>query len=413
MKNPLSSLRALAQREVPVATIATVVVIAAVLATVWLPHREPVDLPLALAALGLALALLVAMQLRSLDQPLVTFGGPVSAVAVAGLMVGTGGADSHYQDVFLVIPLTSALTLPLPRVVVNGTFAFLGAASPLVLDAAGSEFAADLLVDTAVWAAATGVVYVQSARLRRLTEALQRANDFKQTMLRATSHEVRTPLTLIGGVAATLKGRGEQLDAEERRQLVDSLETNAVRLERLLNDLLDVDRLERGALEARTPVEVDLARLVGDVLTEQATPAHTVETRLEPVTAVVDAGQVERVVDNLIVNALRHTPVGSTIRATVREGAGGEAELLVEDDGPGIPDKYKGAVFEAFVQGPDQADSASPGTGLGLSLVEHFVRVNGGHVWVEDAPGGGARFCVRLPGRSQTSPGRDAAGPRP
>jgi signal transduction histidine kinase len=112
-------------------------------------------------------------------------------------------------------------------------------------------------------------------------------------------------------------------------------------------------------------------------------------------TLAVDAPKVERMLENLLSNAARHTPPDSHIWVSVTSEDGG-AMLVVEDDGPGVPDDMKEAIFEAFQRGRDAAEL--PGTGIGLSLVARFAELHGGRVWVEDRPGGGASFRIFLPG---------------
>ena len=114
-----------------------------------------------------------------------------------------------------------------------------------------------------------------------------------------------------------------------------------------------------------------------------------------PLQADIDAPKVERIVENLVVNAVRHTPAGSAIRVRL-EVEDGDLLLVVEDDGPGVADEFKEAVFETFNRGANLL-SVTPGTGIGLSLVARFAALHGGRAWVEDAPGGGASFRVRLP----------------
>ena len=115
-----------------------------------------------------------------------------------------------------------------------------------------------------------------------------------------------------------------------------------------------------------------------------------------PISAYVDAAKLERMVENLIVNAAKHTPRESSIRIRL-DADGDDLLLVVDDDGPGIPDEFKDGIFETFNRGPS-IRSATPGAGIGLSLVARFAEAHGGRSWVEDRPGGGASFRVVLPG---------------
>lgn len=123
----------------------------------------------------------------------------------------------------------------------------------------------------------------------------------------------------------------------------------------------------------------------------------------------LDAAKIERIIDNLLRNARTHTPAGTSIRVRVDGDATG-AVLTVEDDGPGVPPELRHRIFEPFAQGPHTNEIASPGTGIGLALVSKLTELHGGHVWVEQAASGGARFVVTLPavapGSARTSVSR-------
>jgi signal transduction histidine kinase len=106
-----------------------------------------------------------------------------------------------------------------------------------------------------------------------------------------------------------------------------------------------------------------------------------------------DAPKLERMVENLVVNAVRHTPDDARVTVRVRSEDGG-ALICVDDDGPGVPDDLKAAVFEPF----RKADARSPGSGIGLSLVGRFAELHAGRAWVQDRPGGGSSFRIFLPG---------------
>jgi signal transduction histidine kinase len=165
----------------------------------------------------------------------------------------------------------------------------------------------------------------------------------------------------------------------------------------LMTDLLDLDRLDRGIVEPRRfPVEVGhLARAI--VERSEALRGREVIVEDDGASSNVDAAKVERIVENLLVNAARHTDDGTRIWVRVRRDGEGVA-IAVEDDGPGVPDAFKEVIFDAFRRGPD-ADRR-PGRGIGLSLVARFAELHGGRAWVEDRPGGGAAFRVWLPDSS-------------
>lgn len=171
-------------------------------------------------------------------------------------------------------------------------------------------------------------------------------------------------------------------------------------MDRLLTDLLDLERVGRGIVEP-TKFPVDLGELVTDLVrSTEALDRRAVQIEAASVVVPLDAPKVERLVENLLANAVRHTPPACSIWVRVEPVDGG-AELAVEDDGPGVPDGLKTAIFEAFRKGIGGEDT--PGSGIGLSLVARFAELHGGRAWVEDRPGGGASFRVFLPGRAHAT----------
>jgi signal transduction histidine kinase len=225
-----------------------------------------------------------------------------------------------------------------------------------------------------------------------ITERRQ-IDQLRDTILAAVSHELRTPLTAIVGFAVTLKGR--VLDAEQRETALDTLLEQAHKLERLLGDLLDLDRLRHGFVRP-TVVDTDVARLVEQVVASHANGTHPIELNAIPAPAAVDAAKVERIVDNLVANALRHTPAGTAVHVRVEPRDGGVV-ITVDDAGPGVAGHEREAIFEPFRRGSDVG--VATGTGVGLSLVAQFAALHGGRVWVEESPAGGASFRVFLPAR--------------
>ena len=241
------------------------------------------------------------------------------------------------------------------------------------------------------------------SRGKAAAEGLQAADAMKDTFLRAVSHDLRNPLAAILGVALTLERTKFYLPRDKAIDLLDMLVEKARKLDRLLNDLLDLNRLEQGVLEPdRSPTDVRglLLRVVGEVDQLQGWP---VQVESGPVMAAIDASKVERIVENLLVNATRHTPPGTPVwvGALVR---GRDLELVVADAGPGVPPELAGSVFEPFNQG-DGDDSG--GVGIGLSLVSRFAQLHGGQAWVSERTGGGAAFHVLLP--NTVLPGTPAA----
>jgi PAS domain S-box-containing protein len=260
------------------------------------------------------------------------------------------------------------------------------------------------------WVHARGRVIVDSAgRPERMVGTSQDITDAKgleqlrENILMTVSHELRTPLTSILGFAVTLKERSAGLVETTRSEIVGHLVEQAEKLERLLSDLLDLDRLRRGPDGSDfRPVAIDA--LVREVVAGYRTDGHPVTIRAHPVTAEVDAGKLERIVENLLANALKHTPPGTDVCVRV-EPAGDDLLIAVDDRGRGIPEHEREAVFALFNR--SDADDSVPGAGIGLALVAQLAAVHGGRAWVEDNPGGGASFRVELPRRQ----GAGGAGP--
>jgi PAS domain S-box-containing protein len=232
-------------------------------------------------------------------------------------------------------------------------------------------------------------------RERQAARQLRALDEMKNTFLDAVSHELRTPLTTVIGIAKTLRQAGSSLAEEDAVDLVDRLVNNADKLDRLLTDLLDLDRLSKGIVTPQRS-RTDVAALVGRVAQEwRQRTGRRLEVTAEPVVAWVDPAKVERVVENLLTNAGRHTTPDTPVWVKVaRRGEG--VLLTVEDAGGGVPQELRDALFEPFRQGPGAAAHA-PGVGIGLSLVARFAELHGGRAWVQDRPGGGASFQVLLP----------------
>ncbi len=222
-----------------------------------------------------------------------------------------------------------------------------------------------------------------------------RTEEIRSSLLSAVSHDLRTPLAAITGAGTTLRDEHGDLSAPQRRELIDTLCEEAERLERLVANLLDMTRLEAGALEVKrewVPVE----ELVGSAL-------GRIEGRLEgrPVTtaipsdlplAPVDPVLFEHALVNLLENALKYTPPGTPIDISARL-EDGAIELEVADRGPGLPDQPE-RLFEKFVR---DAPAGTGGVGLGLPIARGVARAHGGDVVAGNRPGGGARFVLHLP----------------
>src|SRR5829696_6192846 len=242
---------------------------------------------------------------------------------------------------------------------------------------------------------ATNRLAVSLDRERAAAEHLRTLDELKSGFLQAVSHDLRTPLASVLGISLTLqRGRG-LLSPADTDDLLGRLAANARRLDRILTGLLDLDKLDRGIVELRRE-PVDLASLVAGVVSEASDElgAHPVNLELLPIQVLADAAKVERVVENLLANAARHTEPGTPI--WVRVGPlQREALLCVDDAGPGIPADQRESIFRPFQRGGGA--TYAPGSGVGLALVAQIVSLHDGQAWVEDRAGGGASFRVLLP----------------
>jgi PAS domain S-box-containing protein len=220
-------------------------------------------------------------------------------------------------------------------------------------------------------------------------------DELRDTILSTVSHELRTPLTSIVGFALTLRHRGRTLDPATYAEVVGHLAEQSQRLQKLLADLLDLDRLRLGLVQP-TFRPTDVGELVERVVHERDAGPRRIELAVGHVVAEIDAPKVERIVENLLVNAVKHTPPEATVSVRVESQDGGVL-ICVDDRGPGVAEGERDAIFQLFQRGDGVA--GVPGAGVGLSLVSQFAELHGGRAWVEENPGGGASFRVLLPAR--------------
>ncbi len=220
-------------------------------------------------------------------------------------------------------------------------------------------------------------------------ETLRRSDVVKTALLRAVSHDLRSPLTAIVASAEALASEEIHLDEIDQAALISAIREEAARLDRVVGNLLDVSRLEAGALESH-PELWSVDELVGQALDAVRADADRIVVELDPRSPPVrvDAGQIERVLANLIENALRFSPPGSPVIVRAEHGAT-ELRIHVVDRGPGITDADRAAIFQPFRRG------AGGGSGLGLAIARGFAEANGGRLWTQDDPAGG-HFVLAL-----------------
>jgi two-component system sensor histidine kinase KdpD len=219
-------------------------------------------------------------------------------------------------------------------------------------------------------------------------------------VLSATAHELRLPLSHIKGFVSTLLRPDVAWDEDTKREFLAQIERETDRLSLLVEDLMEPTTAphRRARSQQRTPRApvalvaggMDRVRgLLGSRSVEVDVPADLPMVE-------VDASAIERVIANLLHNALKYAPSDSHIRLAGR-AIDGWLELSVEDDGPGIPTRHREQIFRRFFRGPAAQASGRPGSGLGLAICLSIVSAHGGRIWADARPGGGTRFTVVLP----------------
>jgi two-component system, OmpR family, sensor histidine kinase KdpD len=226
-------------------------------------------------------------------------------------------------------------------------------------------------------------------------EELSRSDATKTAVLRSVSHDLRSPLTAIATASEMLADPGELLSGRDRDELLASIRDQARRLDRLVGNLLDLSRLEAGAaspIAELWPID----ELVGRALEALGPDADRVVVLLVDACPPVhvDAAQLERVLVNLVENALRYSSPGDAVEVRVAV-PGDEVVISVVDHGPGLASDEQESIFEPFSRG---SEAAERGSGLGLAIARGFATLNGGRLWVESRPGHGATFSLALPG---------------
>jgi two-component system sensor histidine kinase KdpD len=239
----------------------------------------------------------------------------------------------------------------------------------------------------ALLAVAVGRAELEAEALE--AEALRRSDVVKTALLRAVSHDLRSPLTAIVAGADALASEEIHLDAGDQAALVAAIREEAARLNRVVSNLLDVSRLEAGAVESH-PELWSVDELVGQAIDSVHAGADRIVVELDPDAPPVrvDAGQVERVIANLIENALRFSPPGTPVVVRAEHGAT-ELRIHVVDRGPGVAAADRNTVFQPFRRG------ATGGSGLGLAIARGFTEANGGRLWTQEDPAGG-HFVLAL-----------------
>lgn len=259
----------------------------------------------------------------------------------------------------------------------------------------------------------------QQERERRLqqaaeAEALRKLDRLKSELLSAVSHELRTPLSIVHGYAELLMLRSDAFTPEQIREIAREINRGTSLMARIVDDLLDFHRIERGQLRLERQ-QIDLVAVIRETLQTLAQQSGAERVVLEapmPVVSRADPARVSQIVANLVLNALRYAPTGPvTIRVAAQPE--GWAMIEVRDQGPGISPEVLPHVWEMFYRAPEVMNSSIVGTGIGLALVKSLVEAHGGSVEATSVPNQGATFRVYLPlGREASiSPTFDSGNP--
>jgi two-component system sensor histidine kinase/response regulator len=250
-------------------------------------------------------------------------------------------------------------------------------------------------------------------RARRLLDELEAARDelarrieelqLKKTLAQTLVHDLKSPLTAVLGNLDLLKQRG----AAELHPLIDRSQQGARRMLKMILNLLDIEELEEGRMKPASE-QVELVQLIRSAVDEAQVTAgqKRVSIEIEGAPAVwsgSDPVLVRRVLDNLLSNAVTHTPGGGRIevRAGYREEG---AEVVIGDSGPGIPEELREKVFEKYARGDVNLAGLTMNRGLGLTFCRMAVEVQGGSIWIESAPGGGTCVRIVLPAAPELGP---------
>jgi two-component system sensor histidine kinase KdpD len=248
---------------------------------------------------------------------------------------------------------------------------------------------------------------VQAVLIQAETERL------RSSLLSSVSHDLRTPLAVITGASSSLLESADAFDPQTRRELYQTIYDDGKRLSRLVDNLLDMTRIESGGVKVHKEWQF-IEEILGSALHRLKMPLAgrplTTHVPRELTPAPLDDVLIEQVFLNLLENILKYSPPESPIEITARQ-QGREIVVEVADRGPGLPAGEEERVFEKFFRGQAAATDGRPGAGLGLAICRAIVVAHGGKIWAENRAGGGARFCFSLP--LEGTPPRLSPEPQP
>ncbi len=332
-------------------------------------------------------------------QRLTAGGDPFVAVGVP-----IGGLDASYFEAFPLDSVQKALNLIAISFIIGIIATTLFAAAlgywmsgrlmrPLrhVADAAGEIASGGL--DTRLAPEADPDLDRLASSFNEMADAVQARIEREARFSSDVSHELRSPITALSAAVEVLDARRADLP-ERSQQALDVVVNQVHRFDQLVLDLLELSRLDVGVVDVHRD-EIRLGEVLPRIAARHGYPDMTIDIDTAANDAIsIDKLRLERIIGNLLENARVHA--GGASRISVEPGTGHTVLLAVEDGGPGVAASEKGRIFERFTRGTASRHRVA-GTGLGLALVVEHARSYGGDAWVEDRPGGGARFVVRFP----------------
>lgn len=254
------------------------------------------------------------------------------------------------------------------------------------------------MIDTFSSLASSSLERVSVTEVAESRKVEAEGEKLRNALLSSVSHDLRTPLASIKGAISSLLMEDDRLTMQQQQELLTSAHGEVARLERVVSNLLEVTRLESGKVKLRRDYYF-AQELVGNAIKQVGNQlqGHTLETDLpdELPALWVDGLLIEQALTNLLENAAKYTPVGTIIHVAVRQVAEGWVELVVEDNGPGIPTTQEEHIFDKFTS--FASEQHSYGTGLGLTICRGVVQAHGGSISAGNRTAGGARFSFTLP----------------
>jgi len=314
------------------------------------------------------------------------------------LLRGYDQAASRLHKAPFLAGITDGSSLQVRAATGSGNWLWLQMTATSIPDSTGAPEHVLVMIEDVTAVRETSDRLAESLEAQRDANAnLEKLDRTKSEFLSIVSHEFRTALTGIQGFSELIRDGG--LETDEVRAYGGYIFNDADRVNRLIGDMLDLDRMESGRMSMRT-TEVDINDVLMEAISRAAPGAVTVEFKsdLDPRLPIVagDRDRLIQVVSNIVNNAVKYSPEGGTV--TLSSRADGRYVLVsVTDTGLGIPQDEIGHVFERFRRVRSGAAQSIPGTGLGLTIVKQIVEMHGGKIWVESAVGHGSSFHFTVP----------------